>query len=481
VGTSPRAHRRRERLLITLSSLATARRRVAAALLVTVAACGGGEPPKPVAPVSPVEPTPVVPQGPPLPAGTFALSGLSPTLARGDLEPFRRIVGDALLVALGESTHTSRGYYEAKARLIRYLVEDLGFRAIAFETQWLTALPAARHVASCTGTPEAAAASLFAVWRDATVRDLLRWACEFNRAHPADPVTFFGFDVQEPWTSAPAVQQFVRSAAPRELARADALRRCLGAAAGSDQWFATQEYRDFAAGKRDEGAHAQCLAGVVDVESWIAANEAALTAATSAAAVEEARLSLLALRAWEQQLWVPDPGGYQARDQGMAEMLCRLQALRAPGKRTVVWAWNWHIARRYEEVRGFDDEPQKLVPRQGARAMGSYLHDALGARYVPIALVGYRVQTVPPAVTPPLQTNPLSVERRLHDLGREYLLVDLRQPLADTLIAPGRTYKVSQEWGDPYRQFDALLFLESSPAMTYLPISAVPTARSAAR
>lgn len=37
--------------------------------------------------------------------------------------------------------------------------------------------------------------------------------------------------------------------------------------------------------------------------------------------------------------------------------------------------------------------------------------------------------------------------------------MDLRQPLGGALLPPGQTYLVSHEWGDPYRQFGALLFL----------------------
>lgn len=411
----------------------------------------------------PVDPPP---SPPPLPAGVHALAGLSDTLPRGDLEPLRRIVGNARFVALGESTHTSGGYYQAKARLIRFMVEEMGFRVLAFETPWLEALPAARYVASCAGTPEAALAGLTTVWQDTNVRDLLRWMCEYNRAHPGDPVSFFGFDVQEPWQSAAALRQFVQRAAPEDVARAEPLRRCIGAAQGGHrEFYASQEFRDHQAGRRDAEAHAQCMRGIAELEGWISAGGAALEGATSPAAVEEARLSLVALRAWEEQLWVPDPGGYQARDSGMAAMLRRVHALHTPGRKTIVWAWNWHIARRYEEVRGFDEEPQRRVPRQGARAMGSFLHDAFGADYLPIALIGYSVQQLS-GTQPPLQTNPLSVERRLHDLGRGYLLADLRGPLGDTLLPPGRTYRVSQEWGDPYGQFAALLFLEHSPPMT---------------
>jgi hypothetical protein len=116
-------------------------------------------------------------------------------------------------------------------------------------------------------------------------------------------------------------------------------------------------------------------------------------------------------------------------------------------------------------VRGWNDDPQAVVPRQGARAMGSFLHDALGADYLPIALIGSRVQ-IRNGTSPAVTENPLAVERRLHRLGREYLLVDLRQPLSGTLLPPGQTYLVSHEWGDPYRQFGALLFLEYSPPMS---------------
>ena len=420
---------------------------------------------------TPVDPPVVEPPTVTLPAGVYALAGISETLPYSDLEPFRNIVGDARFVALGESTHTSRGYYQAKARLIRFMVEQMGFRVLAFETPWLEALPAAQYVASCAGTPEAALAGLNGVWRDASVRDMLRWMCEYNRAHPNDPVSFFGFDIQEPWRSAPALRQFVQSAAAGELARTEPLFHCLGATHGNSRaFYLSQDYRDHVEGRPNTAAHEQCLSGISDMEAWISANAPALEAATSAAAVEEARISLIALRAYEDQLWVPDPGGFQARDHGMAEVLRRVHALYTPGKKTIVWAWNWHIARRYEEVRGFDDDPERHVPRQGARAMGSFLHDAFGSDYLPIALIGYHVEINSGGITPPIPTSPLAVERRLHELGPDYLLVDLRQPLPDTLLPPGRTYQVSQEWGDPYRQFGALLFLEHSPPMTYVPV-----------
>lgn len=423
-------------------------------LCAALVACssGGGPPVDPTQPVT-------------LPTGVYELAGISESLPHTDLEPLRGIVGSARFVALGESYHTSAGFYQAKGRLIRFMVEQMGFRVVMLETPWLEALPATEYVASCTGTPDAALSSLNPVWRDGNVREMLRWLCDYNRAHPADPVTFLGFDIQEPWRTAPSLRQFVQAAAPGELPRTEPLLRCLGATHTTmTEFYLSQQYRDLVEGRRDAAAHAQCIAGITDMESWIAGSAAALQAASSAAAVEKARIALISLRAWEDQLWVPDPGGYQARDSGMAQTLLRLHALHTPGRKTAVWAWNWHIARRYEEVRGWNDDPQAVVPRQGARAMGSFLNDALGADYLPVALIGSRVQ-IRNGTSPAVTENPLAVERRLHQLGRDYLLVDLRQPLGGALLPPGQAYLVSHEWGDPYRQFGALLFLEYSPRM----------------
>ena len=415
-------------------------------------------------------PPPAAPDPDPLPIGVYKLTGTNPDFSYVDLDPLRRIIGSARFVALGESTHTSGGYYQAKARLIRYMVEQLGFRVVTMETPWLEAAAAERYVATCAGTPEDALRSLNGVWRDTNVRDLLRWLCEYNRANPADPVTFFGFDIQEPGLSTDHVRQFIDAAAPGEEGRGEPLLNCLGAPyLVLADFYRSQQYRDLLGGQRDAAAHDACIAAISDLEAWIASNAVVLQTATSAAQVEHSRLALVALRAWENQLWVPNPGGYQARDYGMAELLRRLHALYTPNRKTVIWAWNWHIARRYEEVHGFDDDPQAPVSRQGARAMGGFLHDAYGNDYLPIALIGYRVEINSGGVTPPLQVHPESVERRLHDLGWNVLLVDLRQPLPESLLPVGGTFRVSQEWGDPYRQFGALLFLDYSPPMSYVP------------
>lgn len=51
-----------------------------------------------------------------------------------DLEPLRAIVGDARVVAIGESTHRIHEFYQLRHRLTRFLVRELGFTAFVLES-----------------------------------------------------------------------------------------------------------------------------------------------------------------------------------------------------------------------------------------------------------------------------------------------------------------------------------------------------------
>ena len=151
------------------------------------------------------------PVGYPVLPGIWSLSGNDPGLAAGDLAPLQRIVGNATVVGLGEAVHTSGGFYRMKHRLLRYLVETMGFRAFAIESPWIAADSVAAYVQTCEGTPEDAMKGLFGVWQSTEVRDMVQWMCEWNRSHrkAKDKVSFFGFDIQQPQDDKPALAAFL--------------------------------------------------------------------------------------------------------------------------------------------------------------------------------------------------------------------------------------------------------------------------------
>src|SRR5277367_2752560 len=76
-------------------------------------------------------------------AAPFAdITTLDPQARLADLGFLRALAGDARVVAIGESAHYAHEFYQLRHRLARFLVEELGFTAIAFESgfseAWLT-------------------------------------------------------------------------------------------------------------------------------------------------------------------------------------------------------------------------------------------------------------------------------------------------------------------------------------------------------
>ena len=78
-----------------------------------------------------------------------------PSAPLDDLAPVRRSIGNADVVGLGESVHGAAEVITLKHRALRLLVEQLGFRSIAWEEDWTTGLQINDYVRSGIGDPDA--------------------------------------------------------------------------------------------------------------------------------------------------------------------------------------------------------------------------------------------------------------------------------------------------------------------------------------
>lgn len=127
-----------------------------------------------------------------------ALSTTDPDAPLDDLAAFGDSVADAAVVALGEATHGTREFFELKARLIRYCVEELGTRTIGFEANAGEALAVDEYVVHGEGDPREAIERLyFWTWAVESVLDLIEFLRAFNAGRPVDDrVRFYGVDAQ---------------------------------------------------------------------------------------------------------------------------------------------------------------------------------------------------------------------------------------------------------------------------------------------
>jgi erythromycin esterase-like protein len=394
--------------------------------------------------------------GDPVLPGVWRLSGSDPALPMDDLKPLGKLIGNARVVALGESIHTSGGFYQMKHRLFRYLVEEKGFRVFAFENPWIRADAANQYVQTCQGTPEAAAGLLSVYWQGAEVRDLLQWMCEWNLAHPKekDRVHFMGFDIQSQTRQnmSALIRFLVQIGVPTTDPLVVGLRRCDGV---TQIFYPTVQY--------PEARYQECKAALDATEALFDLTEPAIVEQTSAEDLAWARLHLVGQQAWQEQIYLysrNDPQRwYEVRDEGMAYAFQALRELRFPKEKIAIWAHNHHIARHSTEY--FD----------GTTIMGTLLAEQLGEDYVPIALTGHEVWAdfsfIYCGPDDPAADN--AVERRLHDLGEGYLLVDLDIPPGHTpFFAPGEVVELSHYPMVPGRQLDGIIYLDFSPRMTPL-------------
>ena len=373
----------------------------------------------------------------------YPLAGYQPTLATtADLEPFREIVGDATVVGLGESWHTSGGFYLLKHRLFRFLVQEKGFRAFAIESNWEGVERTNTYVQTCAGTPESAISEEHVYWQSREYADMVRWMCEWNRTHPnpADRLTVFGFDIQQPAKDGPALAAFLgQVGVPESDPRVRGLRSCERAFGISHPF-----------GEIPPAVHATCTDSLTALESFLQANRAAVVQRTSQEAFDVAMLRVVGLRTNQEQTFdIRDdfPKGFSARDVGMAYAFHARRALRAPDKKTVVWAADIHVA-------------QNVLPA-GEVPMGHHLANAFGSGYVSFAITAYESE-VPrsPRVCTLAARTPGSAEEHLATYGQNVMLARPRGGVRQYQAMPlgFRTFR-------PFADFDGIFFLAHSPAM----------------
>jgi erythromycin esterase-like protein len=394
------------------------------------------------------------PAGYPVQPGIWRLHGTDPTLSMDDLEPFGRLVGRAQVVALGETFHTSGGFYEMKHRLFRYLVEKMGFRVFAIESPWAGADLTGRYVQTCEGSPEDSLQGHLGVWQSTELSDLAQWMCEWNRTHPrpADKLHYMGFDIQQPQEDGPNLIAFLqRIGIAEDHPWIEGIRACQGVTVFLPRDQIPPE------------KHEQCLQALGAVDEHFRRNGKAILRQIPRQEFDVVRLRLAGLRAWEIQsyLIVGDymvgedfMVGYSARDEAMANAFFTLRNLRFPRAKTVVWAANGHISRT-------------ILPG-GARPMGMHLAKALGRNYANFAIAAYQsdLSFLPFFPCGPVERRDNTVEEKMYELGEDYLLVDLAFPGTRTPFLPrGRFYNMGLDHLVPHQTYTGLIYMEHSPGM----------------
>ena len=102
-------------------------------------------------------------------------------------EALEEIIGDARIVLIGESSHGTHEFYEARVEITKWLIEEKGFFAVAAEADRPDAYRVNRYVRGLgrDGSADEALSGFERfpawMWRNVVVRDFVDWLHAHNR------------------------------------------------------------------------------------------------------------------------------------------------------------------------------------------------------------------------------------------------------------------------------------------------------------
>jgi|GEM_PF-931681 len=394
------------------------------------------------------------------------LDRIEPDGSLEDLRGFGRFVEGARIVGLGEATHGTSEFFTLKHRLIRYLVEEHGFSAVAFELSLAETDLINDYVVDGRGDPRRAlAAPHFWIYNTEEVLRLAEWMRAFNQERPrADRVRFVGFDMQFSGRADRVLFRYLEQVDPTFAASARP--PLLPVVDGSGTSLS---------GRLTEEERLAFRDGVARIRKHLESRRSDYVARSSPRTWQRMLRYLRTIEQLGEMLYLVESNGERAfRDQAMAEnALWHLE--QAKDDKIVLWGHNVHLTR------------SRITPEYPS--MGHHLARALGPAYrsvgfvfhqgsfqasSPDATVGHRSYGGVRAVSAgPGQQDLL--ERAFARLGRKALFVDVRNSALSSAPAWLRSDRQMKSAGSLFfgessmprainltEDFDGILFVDET-------------------
>jgi erythromycin esterase len=252
-----------------------------------------------------------------------------------DLEPLRKIIGDARIVSLGESTHGTREHFQMKHRLLEYVVTEMGFTHFAIEANMTEAFKVNEYVLNGTGDAKEALAGLyFWTWYTEEVLAMIEWMREFNKSGKGK-VQFLGFDMQTGTVALENAKAFIAKVDPKYAKEAEANYDKAAPLFPNDQ-AGYQALSSMKSAEKKERAEA-AWAVVNHLEKNRDAFLKAMKAEEADRAILDARIAAQAAR--------NAAATHNYRDECMAENVGWILDHSPKGSKVVLWAHNGHVGR----------------------------------------------------------------------------------------------------------------------------------------
>jgi erythromycin esterase len=372
---------------------------------------------------------------------TAALRSISPTDEDfSDLLPLARAIGSARVVQLGESSHGAGEQFEAKARLIRFLHERLGFDVLVWESGLFDCRVANGALHSGTDPTAAASLGVFTIWSGTReVRPLLEYVQATLKT--SRPLEIAGFDMQFSSFGGTTRLRDALNAFGRLVPDESIRERIISLGDRAMQSYQALAVRSPQPGQQ-RAPLSEFLATVDSLRRLMQNERTRLEAVNGRREVDFFLHVVDDLREFGRTQYernapeTPRTGAeasalqnlqWNRRDtQNAANLLWLIQEYYA-GRKIIVWAHNGHVMNAYYSAdwMRLSNEPQP----GGMRPTGAFLADSLGGEAYTITMTSYSGAHRTLAAQTPEQVPPApvgSLENWLHRAGYAYAFVNLR-------------------------------------------------------
>lgn len=400
--------------------------------------------------------------------------------AARDYDPLIDLVGDARFVLLGEASHGTHEFYDARAQITKRLIEEKGFNAIAIEADWPDAYRINRYVrAAGIDSNSRDALKDFKrfptwMWRNLDVLAFVEWLRRFNDNREEQSKTgLYGLDLYSMYSSMDAVLRYLEKVDPEAAARARYRYSCFDHFAEDPQAYGYAASFDLSSSCEQE-ALGQALELQKQAIAY-AGRDGRVESDEFFFAQQNARLVKNAEQ-YYRSMFRGRVESWNNRDRHMAQTLEALVdylSTEQKDAKVVVWAHNSHVG----------DARATEMGELGELNLGQLVRERYGREALLVGFTTYQGAVIatsdwdmPPQqkrVSPALKN---SVERVFHqtEIARFLLLLRNDAPLCAALNRPlleraiGVIYRPETERQSHYfhanlgEQFDAIMHLDDT-------------------
>lgn len=313
-------------------------------------------------------------------SAAHALPGLA-----HDYDSLLETIGDARFVLLGEASHGTQEFYQARAQITKRLIEEKGFCAVAVEADWpdayrVNCFARGAHDEESEGVASAAdaveALSGFKkfpqwMWRNTTVLSFINWLERHNGevAASTQQCGFYGIDLYSLSASMQEVIRYLDEVDPEAAKRARERYSCFDHFAHDSQAYGYAT--NYGGAQPCEDAAIEQLLELQRRATELARSDGTMSEDKHFYAEQNARLVKNA-EEYYRSMFRGRSSSWNLRDTHMAETLDALAAhlsREGAAAKVVVWAHNSHLgdARATEMGRGGELNVGQLVRQKYGR------------------------------------------------------------------------------------------------------------------